>query len=89
MVRQLDDNDAIDALGVRLEEYAKLDLPILLLGGDRSPRHLAERLDALERALPRTRRLVMHGQGHSAEQRAPDRVARAIARFIDEDLPAR
>ena len=55
VVRQLDDNDAIDALGVRLPAYAKLDLPILLLGGDKSPRHLAERLDALERTLPHTR----------------------------------
>lgn len=89
VVRQLDDSDAIDALGIRLDEYAKLDLPILLVGGDRSPRHLAERLDALERALPRTRRVVMHGQGHNAERQAPDRVARAIATFIDEDLPPR
>jgi pimeloyl-ACP methyl ester carboxylesterase len=84
--RQLDDNDALDALGVRLPAYARLDLPILLLGGDKSPRHLAERLDALERTLPRTRRLLMHGQGHSAERRAPQRVATAIATFIDEDL---
>ena len=89
VVRQLDDNDAIDALGVRLEEYAKVELPVLLLGGDKSPAHLAARLDALERALPRTRRLVMHGQGHNAERQAPDRVAKAIARFVDEELPAR
>ena len=89
VVRQLDDNDAIDALGVRLAEYAKLDLPILLLGGDKSPAHLAERLDALGRALPRSRRLVMHGQGHNAERQAPGRVAKAIATFIDEELPGR
>jgi pimeloyl-ACP methyl ester carboxylesterase len=89
VVRQLDDNDAIDALGVRLAAYAQLDLPILLIGGDRSPRHLTARLDALEQALPRTGRLVLHGQGHSAERRAPERVAAAIARFIDEDLPPR
>jgi pimeloyl-ACP methyl ester carboxylesterase len=87
--RQLDDNDALDALGVRLPAYERLDLPILLLGGDKSPRHLAERLDALERTLPRTRRLLMHGQGHSAERRAPQRVATAIAAFIDEDLTPR
>lgn len=89
VVRQLDDCDAIDALGVRLAGYARLDLPILLIGGDRSPRHLVERLDALERALPRTRRLVLHSQGHNAERRAPDRLAAAIARFIDHDLPPR
>jgi pimeloyl-ACP methyl ester carboxylesterase len=89
VARQLDDNDAIDAIGVRLAAYARLDLPILLLGGDRSPRHLTERLDALERTLPRTRRLLLHGQGHNAERRAPQRVATAIAAFIDSDLAAR
>ncbi|WP_306203738.1 alpha/beta fold hydrolase [Actinoplanes sp. RD1] len=82
VVRQLDDNDAIDALGVRLPIYAKLDLPILLIGGDRSPAHLGARLDALERALPRTTRLVLHGQGHNAELRAPGRLAAAIERFV-------
>jgi pimeloyl-ACP methyl ester carboxylesterase len=84
--RQLDDSDAIDALGVRLAEYAKIDVPVLLLGGDRSPRNLGERLDALERTLPRTRRLLMHGQGHMAEHKAPDRVARAVAKHLDDEV---
>ncbi|GAA2545758.1 alpha/beta hydrolase [Winogradskya consettensis] len=84
VARQLDDNDQIDALGVRLPAYAKIDLPVLLIGGDRSPAHLASRLDALEKALPRSRRLLMHGQGHSAELRAPGRVAVAIEKFLDE-----
>jgi pimeloyl-ACP methyl ester carboxylesterase len=86
VVRQLDDCDAIDDLGVRLDAYAKIDLPILLLGGDRSPAHLAERLDALEAVLPNRRRLLMHGQGHNAERSAPSRVATAIARHIDEEI---
>ncbi|WP_305783005.1 alpha/beta fold hydrolase [Symbioplanes lichenis] len=86
VVRQLDDNDAIDALGVRLPAYAELDLPVLLVGGDKSPAHLSDRLDALERALPRTTRLVMHGQGHNAEMRAPGRVAAAIERFVDSAI---
>lgn len=86
VVRQLDDNDALDQIGVRLAAYARLDLPILLLGGDKSPRHLAERLDALERVLPQSRRLLLHGQGHNAERGAPRRVAAAIATFIDENV---
>ncbi|MFI5931454.1 alpha/beta fold hydrolase [Actinoplanes sp. NPDC051494] len=86
VVRQLDDNDAIDALGVRLSDYAGIRLPVLLIGGDRSPGHLAERLNALAAALPRGRRLTMHGQGHSAELRAPARVAAAIEKFIDRDV---
>ena len=56
------------------------------IGGDRSPRHLAERLDALERTLPRTRRLLMHGQGHGANDQAPV-VALAQVR-ISASLPA-
>jgi pimeloyl-ACP methyl ester carboxylesterase len=88
VVRQLDDSDAIDALGVRLGAYAELKLPILLLSGDRSPKHLAERSDALARTLPNVRRVLMHGQGHSAERRAPQRVAQAITTFITETLPA-
>jgi pimeloyl-ACP methyl ester carboxylesterase len=84
--RQLDDNDAIDALGVRLDAYAKIDVPVLLMGGDRSPRHLAERLDALERALPRSRRILLHGQGHMAEEKAPGRVARAIEKHFDDEV---
>jgi len=87
--RQLDDGDAINALGARLGAYARLEMPILLLGGDKSPKHLGERMDALEKALPRTRRMLMHGQGHNAERSAPDRVAAAIARHIDEELPPR
>jgi pimeloyl-ACP methyl ester carboxylesterase len=89
VVRQLDDNDAIDAMGVRLPAYARLEMPILLLGGDKSPRHLTERLDALEQTLPRARRLVLHGQGHNAERRAPGRVAEAIVTFVNEEVVAR
>jgi pimeloyl-ACP methyl ester carboxylesterase len=84
--RQLDDNDAINGLGVRLDAYAKLEMPILLMGGDKSPEHLGERLDALAKVLPHSRRLVMHGQGHSAERRAPDRVAKAITKHLDDEV---
>jgi pimeloyl-ACP methyl ester carboxylesterase len=87
--RQLDDNDAIDELGNRLDAYGKIEVPVLLLAGSRSPRHLGERLDALQRVLPRSRRLTMHGQGHNAERGAPDRVAKAITRHLDEIRPPR
>jgi len=79
--RQLDDNDAIDALGNRLSAYGKIDLPVLLLAGDKSPAHLGERLDALRQARPQATRMTMHGQGHNAERSAPARVAEAVARF--------
>jgi pimeloyl-ACP methyl ester carboxylesterase len=80
--RQLDDSDAIDALGNRLAAYAGIGVPVLLLTGDRSPRHLHDRLDALRAVLPDTRRVTMHGQGHTAERSAPARVAEIVARFV-------
>jgi pimeloyl-ACP methyl ester carboxylesterase len=84
IVRQLDDNDAMDALGVRLGAYSAIKVPVLLLGGDKSPGHLSDRLDALEEALPQVTRVLLRGQGHGAETRAPQRVADAIARFHQE-----
>jgi pimeloyl-ACP methyl ester carboxylesterase len=86
IARQIDDNDALDALGLRLDAYAKIDVPTLLIGGDRSPQHLTERLEAVQRALPNTRRLIMHGQGHLAQERAPDRLAAAITQHVDLTL---
>ncbi|MFF5080105.1 alpha/beta fold hydrolase [Actinoplanes sp. NPDC000266] len=80
--RQWDDNDAIDALGCRLEAYRAIEVPVLLLAGERSPGHLIERLDALERALPNATRTTMRGQGHTAERTAPGRVAAAITAFL-------
>ncbi|GAA2893651.1 hypothetical protein GCM10020220_099570 [Nonomuraea rubra] len=53
-------------------------------GGDRSPAHLGERLDALERTLPHPRRVLLPGQGHSAHAKAPDRVAAVIASLAAE-----
>ncbi|MEU0572418.1 alpha/beta hydrolase [Nonomuraea sp. NPDC005983] len=78
---QIDDNEALDRLGVRLDAYAGIQAPVLLLGGDRSPAHLGERLDALARVLPRAERVVLHGQGHSAHASAPGEVAAVIERF--------
>ncbi len=78
---QIDDCAAIDQLGNRLDSYATITVPTMLLGGDRSPAHLGERLDALERVLPHTERVVLHGQGHTANALAPGKLADVIAGF--------
>jgi pimeloyl-ACP methyl ester carboxylesterase len=83
--RQLDDNDAIDALGSRLTTYAKIDLPVLLITGDQSPRHLLERSAALQAVLPDARRVTLAGESHNAERSAPDRLADAIGRFTENE----
>ena len=81
---QIADDEAIESLGVGLDRYARLDLPVLLLGGGRSPAHLRERLDALAAVLPRLEEVVvLDGQGHLANLRAPGEVARVIEGFAD------
>ncbi|NUT11308.1 MAG: alpha/beta hydrolase [Nonomuraea sp.] len=76
--RQIDDLQAIDALGDRLEAYAAIRAPVVLLGGETSPAHLGARLDALQRAIPGAERVTLRGEGHGAHLRAPEAVARVI-----------
>ncbi|SDS30726.1 alpha/beta fold hydrolase [Actinoplanes derwentensis] len=81
--RQLDDNAAIDALGDRRSAYTAISRPVLLLGGGRSPQHLAERLSALAEVIPGAERVSLRDQGHGANLRAPARVAAVVAAFAD------
>ncbi|MCO1660817.1 alpha/beta fold hydrolase [Pseudonocardia humida] len=83
---QLDDGAAIDEVGLRLDAYTRIDVPVVLLGGEKSPEHLGERLDALERALPNTERVRLRRQGHAANSLAPARVAEVVARLGDKVL---
>jgi pimeloyl-ACP methyl ester carboxylesterase len=85
---QITDDEAIESLGVGLDRYARLDLPVLLLGGTRSPAHMRPRLDALAAVLPRLEEVViLEGQGHMANLGAPAEVARVIAAFADRLEP--
>ena len=85
---QITDDEAIESLGVGLGRYARLDLPVLLLGGGRSPAHMRERLDALAAVLARLdSTVVMPEQGHMANLRAPGEVAKVIAAFADRLPP--
>lgn len=83
---QLDDAAAIDHLAVRLNEYARIKVPTVLLGGDRSPANLIDRLNALADALPDAEKVVLPGQGHLAQQRAPEAVARIVSAHADKTL---
>lgn len=78
---QIRDLEAPLALGDRRREYARIQLPLLLVGGQRSPRHLAQRLDALQAALPRAERVMLKKQGHAAHVQAPVLLAEQIASF--------
>ncbi|MFI7127548.1 alpha/beta fold hydrolase [Nonomuraea sp. NPDC050153] len=83
---QIEDNVGMDSLGVRLDAYSGIEVPTVLLGGDRSPAHLVERLDALERVMPRVERVVLRGQGHAAHAKAPGQVAAVIDAFAAKVL---
>jgi pimeloyl-ACP methyl ester carboxylesterase len=85
---QITDDEAIESLGVGLDRYGRLDLPVLLLGGGRSPGHMRARLEALAAVLPRLdSTVVMPEQGHLANLRAPGEVATVIAAFSDRLPP--
>ena len=77
--RQLDDVDAIDALGCRLDTYDGIDALMVLVGGERSPVHQSERLDALQARLPKAERVMLSKRGHDANFWAPGEVAAIIA----------
>ena len=81
--RQVHDLAAIDQLGNRLENYAQIEVPTVLLGGGRSPAHLGRRLDALEAVLPHSERVVLEKRDHSAQANAPGEVAQVVMNLAD------
>ncbi|MFC4534334.1 alpha/beta fold hydrolase [Sphaerisporangium dianthi] len=83
---QIDSLEALDRLGVRLDVYATIQTPAVLLNGDRSPAHLVERLDAIERVMPHTERVVMRGRDHGADLKHPEEVAQIIENLADKVL---
>lgn len=82
--RQISD---LDGVGPRLDVYARIETPTVLLGGERSPAHLGERLDALAAVMPHAEKVVLARRDHSAHLRAPDEVAHVIETLADRVLP--
>jgi pimeloyl-ACP methyl ester carboxylesterase len=83
---QIDDLEAIRQLGVRLDAYATITVPTVLLGGDRSPTNLADRLDTLHQVIPHSERVIMPKRDHGADLKAPQDVARVIQTLADKVL---
>jgi pimeloyl-ACP methyl ester carboxylesterase len=75
---QLDSMEALDRLGVRLDTYAHITVPTVLLGGDRGPAHITQRLEAVARVMPHAERVVMRGRDHGADLKHPKQVAGVI-----------
>jgi pimeloyl-ACP methyl ester carboxylesterase len=84
---QVADDEALESLGVGVDRYAAVDVPVLLLGGERSPAHLRAGLHALAAVLPQADPVeILAGQGHVATVRAPDQVVAVIAGFAGRVL---
>ena len=67
-----------------LGEYRSVAIPVLLLGGSRSPAYLRRSLDVLAGLLPRCTRVQLHGVGHTAADNRgkPELVARELRAFF-------
>lgn len=83
---QIADDEALESLGLGIERYAAIEVPVLLLGGEKSPQHLRDRLDALGAVLPHAETVIMPKRGHTANLTAPGEVAAIIATFADRTL---
>jgi pimeloyl-ACP methyl ester carboxylesterase len=85
---QIDSLEALDALGPRLDVWAGITVPTVLLGGDRSPASVTRMLEAVAAAMPDAERVTMAGRNHGADLRAPREVARVIQAMADRVLDA-
>jgi pimeloyl-ACP methyl ester carboxylesterase len=72
------DSAALIAYRPRYAELAALDVPVLLLGGERSPAYFGATLTALAQALPRARHQIVAAAGHMLHAEAPRRFAELL-----------
>ena len=80
---QIDDLEAMERLGVRLDAYSRLSLPVAMVRGERSPDSNKEMVAAVANVLPRVERITLSRQGHACHVLDPDQLARVIERFAD------
>lgn len=76
------DSRALQDYRPRFAQLRSLDVPALLLGGDRSAACFAPALDALESVLPRVQRRTVEGAGHMIHADATAAFNEEVARFV-------
>jgi pimeloyl-ACP methyl ester carboxylesterase len=87
---QIDDLEAMERLGVRLDAYSKLNLPVTMVGGERSPASLKEMVATVADVLPKGERVTLSGQGHTCHVRDPQKLADVLETFakkVFEEVP--
>jgi pimeloyl-ACP methyl ester carboxylesterase len=67
---------------VTCEEAREIKIPVLLLGGDRSPAVFAQILDALEKCLPTAERAVLPKSSHGLELDNPAAFNETVLKFL-------
>ena len=83
---QIDDLEAMERLGTRLDAYSGISVPTVIVGRDRSPWPLQQIVRAVAHAIPSASHVVLHGQGHDSHIRAPEQLARIINAYADSVL---
>jgi pimeloyl-ACP methyl ester carboxylesterase len=67
---------------VTREDAARVDLPTLLVGGEKSPEPFGLVLDVLEAAMPKARRVTIAGASHAMTRSHPERFNEAVLDFL-------
>ncbi|WP_338836904.1 alpha/beta hydrolase [Gordonia polyisoprenivorans] len=76
---QLADTEAIDGLGVGVDHYRTVTLPVTFIEGEDSPPHLRRRLAELGEVLPDVvAHQTLSGQGHAANVTGPAYLAEVV-----------
>ena len=75
------DSAALIAYRPRYAELATVDLPVLLVGGDRSAAYFRPTLEALRAALPRARLEIVTGAGHMVQAEASRKFGELLVGF--------
>lgn len=78
------DSAALFAYRPRYAELAAVEVPVLLVGGDRSASYFRPTLDALAAALPRVRLAIVAGAGHMLHAEVPRRFAELLTAFAEQ-----
>ena len=78
------DSAALIAYKPRYGELARVQTPVLLLGGERSAAYFRPTLEALARALPRARLEILPAAGHMLHAEASRKFAELLFAFADQ-----